>query len=538
MDTFFGQVGTALAGMPLKKKISLLMVIGLTVGGLIYLIEWSGRPDYQRLYTDLSMDDAGSIVAQLKSQKVPYRITGGGSCIEVPSEKIYELRMAMASEGLPQGSGIGFEVFDNAKLGMTEFMQNVNYQRALQGELSRTINQIDEIDSSRVHIGMPTQTLFIEEEIPASASVVLKIKPGRRLGQGQIQGITHLVSSSISGLSTENVTVVDNRGKLLAGKEDASSPAAMSTDQYMYQRKMESTLENRIKTMLEEVLGPNKAIVRVACELDFMRHEQTEEMYLPDNQVVRSEQIHDEATGGSRNPAMGIPGVGSNTRPNGIGIDTGGTETIGSRNETSFRKTDQTKNYEIGKIVNRKIMPSGTMRRVSAAVIVDGSYQVVPRKKKKGRPEQQYTPRSPEEMAQFENIIKSAINFDADRGDTVEIENIAFETAGLDNADDVETGGGWMDTVRQFKFIFEYFLLGLFVVLGFLFLVRPLVRWLTAEPVGGGEIVRQLPKTVSELESEYTQGAPRLSFRDQVQQMVSNDNQRSVGVMREWLKEQ
>lgn len=536
MDKLLGPIGAALTAMSLKKKISLLVVMGLTIGGLVYLIQWSGRPDYQRLYTDLSMDDAGLIVDQLKSQKIPYRITAGGTCIEVPAEKVYELRMAMASEGLPQGSGIGFEVFDNAKLGMTEFMQNVNYQRALQGELARTINKIDEIKSSRVHIVMPTQTLFIEEETPASASVVLKLKPGKRIDQGQIQGIIHLVSSSVSGLQTENVTIVDNRGKLLAGKNGADSPLAMSTDQFMVQRKMETTLQNRIKTMLEEVLGPEKAIVRVSCELDFMRHEQTEEMYLPDNQVIRSEQIHDESTTDGRSTATGIPGVGSNIQPDGVGISNTATGTITDRNNTLFRKQDQTKNYEIGKVVSRKIMPSGTLRRVSAAVVVDGNYQMVPQKK--GKTEWQYTPRSPEEMVQFEKIVKSAINFNADRGDAVEIENIPFETSQLGMGEEVEPSVGIADKLRQFKFIFEYMLVALFVVFSFLFLVRPLVRWLTAEPSGGGEIVRQLPKTVSELEREYSHGAQQLPFRDQIQQMIASDNQGSLGVMREWIKEQ
>jgi len=534
MDKVFGQIGTALTAMTLKKKISLMAVIGLTVGGLVYLIQWSGRPTFERLYTGLSVDDAGMIVEQLKSQKVPYQITGGGSCIEVPAEKVYELRMLMASEGLPQGSGIGFEVFDNAKLGMTEFMQNVNYQRALQGELSRTINQIDEIESSRVHIVMPTQTLFIEEATPASASVVLKMKPGKQLGQGQIQGIIHLVSSSISGLETENVTVVDNRGKLLAGKGDTASQGAMSTDQFMYQRKMESTLENRIKTMLEEVLGPDKAIVRVSCDLDFMRHEQTEEMYLPENQVVRSEQIHEEATSDGRNTPMGIPGVSSNIRPNSIGIDNTQADMTGPGGTTVFRKQDQTKNYEIGKVVSRKVMPSGTLRRVSAAVIVDGNYRNV--SKKKGREEWEYTARSPEEMAQFEKIVKSAINFDLQRGDSVEIENIPFETAKLDAGDEVESTANWIDTIRKFKFLFEYMLLALFVIFGFLFLVRPIVRWLTAEPAGG-QIVRQLPKTVSELEREYARANTSLPFRDRVQQMITNDNQSSMGVMRDWIQE-
>jgi flagellar M-ring protein FliF len=287
--------------------------------------------------------------------------------------------------------------------------------------------------------------------------------------------------------------------------------------------------------MLEEVLGPNKAIVRVSCELDFMRHEQTEEMYLPDNQVVRSEQIHDESTRDSRSTAAGIPGVGSNIQQNSIGIDRPNPQTIANRDSGVFRKQDQTKNYEIGKVVSRKVMPSGTMRRISAAVVVDGNYQLIP--KKKGSAEWQYTPRSPEEMIQFEKIVKSAINFDTARGDTVEIENIPFETAKLNNVDAAEATVGWLDKIRQFKFIFEYFLLALFVVFSFLFLVRPMVRWLTSEQAGGGEIIRQLPKTVSELEREYTQGTQRLPFRDQVQQMIASDNQSSLGVMKEWIKE-
>ena len=533
MDKRFGQIGPALSAMSLKKKISLIAVIGLTVGGLIYLVQWSGRPSFERLYTNLSVEDAGMIVDQLKSQKIPYRITAGGSCIEVPAEQVYEVRMVMASEGLPQGSGIGFEVFDNAKLGMTEFMQNVNYQRALQGELSRTINQIDEIESSRVHLVMSTQTLFIEEATPASASVVLKLKPGKQLGQSQIQGIVHLVSSSISGLETANVTVVDNRGKLLAGRGDEATLAASNTDQFMYQRKMESTLENRIKTMLEQALGPDKAIVRVSCELDFTRHEQTEEMYLPENQVVRSEQIHDEATTGGRDVAMGIPGVGGNIEPNSVGTDPRPAQTSGNAGATLFRKQDQTKNYEIGKVVSRKVMPSGTLRRVSAAVLVDGNYERVPRKR--GAAKWDYTPRTPEEMAQFEKIIKSAISFDADRGDIVEIENIPFETAKLQTGTEAAEPG-WTDTLRRFKFIFEYLLLALFILFGFLFLVRPLVRWLTSEPAGG-QIVRQLPKTVGELEREYTQSDRSLPYRDRLQQMITTDNQGSMGVMREWIQE-
>ncbi|MDJ0801563.1 MAG: flagellar basal-body MS-ring/collar protein FliF [Desulfobacterales bacterium] len=538
MDKAFGQFRAALGAMSLKKKISLLLVFGLLAAGFVYLINWSGRPDYQSLFVNLSAEDAGLIVDRLKGQKIPYRITADGSCIQIPEEKVHELRMTLASEGLPQGAGIGFEVFDNAKLGMTEFMQNVNYQRALQGELSRTINQIDEIESSRIHLVMPEQTLFVEEERPASASVVLKLKPGRRLNQNQIQGIVHLVSSSISGLETENVTVVDNRGKLLAGRDDPSSAGALSSDQFMYQRRMETTLENRVKTMLEEVLGPNKAIVRVSCDLDFMRHEQTEEMYLPQNQVVRSEQFFNETTSGEGSLPMGVPGVSANIEPGSIGTDVNRPAVGGNRGKAVFQKQDQTKNYEIGKVVSRKVMPYANLQRVSAAVIVDGSYApVASKKRKKESAPWQYTARSAEEMQQFERIVKRAINFSAQRGDAVEIQNIPFETTKLDAETEVASPGGWATGLKRFKFIFDFLLIGLFIIMSFIFLVRPLIKWLTAENPLGGEIIRQLPKTVGELEREYQGAGGQISYMDQARQKIAAEGQNSIGVMKEWIKQ-
>lgn len=536
MDNAFGQIRAALGAMSLGKKISLLVVCSLMIGGFVYLINWSGQTVYQNLFVNLAAEDAGLIVERLKGQKIPYRITADGTCIQVPEENVHELRMAMASEGLPQGAGIGFEVFDNAKLGMTEFMQNVNYQRALQGELSRTINQIDEIESSRLHLVMPEETLFVEEERPASASVVLKVKPGRRLSQNQIQGIVHLVSSSISGLEPEKVTVVDNRGKLLAGRNDPSSADALSSDQFMYQRRMETTLENRVKTMLEEVLGPNKAIVRVSCNLDFMRHEETEEKFLPENKVIRSEQLFNETTTGQGNLPMGVPGVGSNIERNSIGTDLNRPETNTNRNKAVFQKHDQTKNYEIGKVVSRKVMPFATLQRVSAAVIVDGTYTPVPQKKKKGETEWQYTARSAEEMQQFESIVKRAINFDDQRGDAVEVQNIPFETTKVEADNKVQEAGGWVVTLKRFKFVFDFMLIGMFIIMSFIFLVRPLIKWLTSDALKSGEIIHQLPRTVGEIEQEYNGASTQISYMDKARQMIAKDGQNSVGLVKEWIK--
>jgi len=270
------------------KQITLVTLVLGSLAGFIFLMSWSGKSEFHPLYAKLNPEDAGIILNKLKEQKIEYRIASNGTTILIPQEYIHEIRMEMASEGLPRGSGIGFEIFNETKLGMTEFAQNVNYQRALQGELSRTINRIGEIESSRVHIVLPEKSLFLEDEDPATASVVLQMQAGKWLSQGQIKGIVHLLSSSVARLSPENVTIVDQNGKLLAGLKNDSSFGSLSSNQLEYQGRVEKNLENRVRTMLESALGENKAIVRLSCSFDFKSQEKTEELYLPDNRVIRS----------------------------------------------------------------------------------------------------------------------------------------------------------------------------------------------------------------------------------------------------------
>ena len=285
------QLNAAFSNLSLGKKLTLATLILGSIAGFIFLLNWSGKSEFEPLYANLNSEDASAILSKLKEQKIEYRIASNGTMILIPEQHIYETRMQLASEGLPQGGGIGFEIFDNTKLGMTAFAQNVNFQRALQGELSRTINRIAEIESSRVHIVMTEKSLFVDEEEPASASVVLKLRPGKWLNQSQVKGIVHLVSSSVARLNAENVTVVDSNGKMLAGANDTSSFGSLSSDQLDYQARVEKNLENRVRTMLESALGENKAIVRLSCSFDFKKQERTEELYLPDNKVVRSEQV-------------------------------------------------------------------------------------------------------------------------------------------------------------------------------------------------------------------------------------------------------
>jgi len=513
------------------KRIALLI---LTVGfatGFVFLMNWAGKPEFHPLYTNLDANDAGVILNRLKEQKIPYRLSANGSTILIPQEKIYETRMELASEGLPQGGSIGFELFDNTKLGMTEFAQNVNYQRALQGELVRTISGFDEVDSCRVHIVMPEKSLFIKDEEAASASVVLKLRHGKWLTQQQIQGIVHLVSSSVSRMGPENVTVVDSNGRLLTGSKEPSGIATLSSDQLDYQAQVERKLENRVLSMLEKALGANRAIVRVSCALNFKQHEMTEERFLPENQVVRSEQLYNETAKNADPTPQGIPGIQSNLPESSTALNPK-TEI----ENTNFAKQDRTVNYEIGKLTSRTLDPIGGIERISVAVVVDGTYQSS--SKENGETEWTYLPRSPDEMIKIENLVKSAVNFVSDRGDKVEVVNIPFETNQAAPSDDDSMLETWMTRLKNYKPYFKYTFLSLFLILTFLFVVQPLIRWLTSHTAGDAEILPQLPKTVGELENEYSTNAKQLTFKDQVSQLIARDNDASVGVVRDWLKEQ
>ena len=528
-NDFATQLKTLFNNLTFGKKISLFTLVIGTVIGIIFLVNWAGKPDYQLLYSNLTPEDAGAILDQLKDNKIPYQITSNGSSILISKDRIYETRLELASQGIPQGSGVGFEIFDNTKLGMTEFVQNVNYQRAVQGELSRTINGFAEVESSRVHIVIPSKSLFIEDQEPATASVVLKLRRGPRLSKDQIQGIVHLVSSSVSGLSPENVTIVDNYGKLLTGHKARSVIGTADLDQLEFQQKIEKTLEERVKTMLETALGPGKAVVRVSCLLDFTKLERTEEKYQTDNQVVRSEQVLNEMSTSQTAKPIGVPGVVSNlSKENKATTET--TET------PKFQKQDRTVNYEVGKVISRIVEPMGTIKNISVAVFVDGTFKAV--KANRRTEELKYFPRTKEEMNKFEGIIKRAVNFDAARGDKIEVVNIPFETIKLpfSDAEEVITESGWLSYLKQYSPYIKYGFLVMFALFSFVFIVRPLIQWLTTNSASEFGLLSQLPKTIEEVEREYGGDLTNLPYKNKALQMIENNKERSAEVVQEWLK--
>jgi flagellar M-ring protein FliF len=539
-SNFLVQLKEVFKSLSFERRIVFLTITAATILGMFFVAKWAGKPEFRQLYSNLSVEDAGAVLAKLKEQKIDYQISSNGSSIMIPNDKIYEVRMQLASIGLPQGGGIGFEIFDNTKLGMTEFVQNINYQRALQGELCRTIDGFNEVISSRVHIVMPSKSLFIEDQEPATASVVLKVHPGKWLTNNQIQGIVHLVSSSISGLSPEDVTVIDNNGEMLAGFKDSSGVGKASSDQLEYQQKVDKNLEKRIKTMLDTALGDNKSIVRVSCSFDFKKHEKTEEMFFPENKVARSEQTSSLTSNGTNQIPAGIPGVTSNiTMP-------GSSGNISDRKSMSG-KEDKTVNYEIGKVVSHIVEPYGTIKRISVAVLVDGIYKPVAgesnaKKKKSSKtstkePEVEYVSRSKEEMKSLESLVKRAVNFNEARGDEIEIVNIPFVTTNLQENDDNIIQESWQSKIIKNKLVIKYVISGFIFILTFFFIVRPLIKWITSASVKNISLLKQLPKTVREVENEYAYASDRLGFRDKALDLIKKDSEQSALFMKNWLKE-
>ena len=412
------QIAALFGSLSFGKRAALLLLFVFTIAAFIFLIIWSKMSNFQLLYSNLNLEDTAEVVSYLKDQKIPYKINESGSIV-IPSEKIHEVRFDLASKGLPQGGGIGFEIFDHTKFGMTDFVQNVNYQRALQGELTRTINQLYEVDQSRVHLVIPKRSLFVEEEQEATASVVLKLKRGSSLRQEHVKGIIFLVASSVEGMRPENVTIIDIHGRILSPHPQRThdTVAKLSNSQFEFQQVLEKKLETGVQSLLERAIGKGRAITMISADIDWKKTERTEEIYDPQGGVIRSKQSSEDNS--SNIIPTGVPGVMSNiVNPQ-----------VPSNQPSDFsgakRKSDVV-NYEISKTVRHIIEPVGNIKKLHVAVLIDGVYE-----KKEGEEKLIYRPRTTSEMEKFEGIVKRAVGFNAERGDEVEVVNVPLETGEL-----------------------------------------------------------------------------------------------------------
>ena len=383
--------------LTMPQRIGLVVLLALGIAVIPMLALMGKEPDMSVLFAKLERGDVQAIIANLDRQGIPYELAQSGDTIKVPSEKVLELRLQMASDGLPESSGVGFEIFDRVGLGTTQFVQKMNYRRALQGELARTITQIGEVERARVHLVIPERRLFTTDKQPARAAIVLTLRRGGALSQSQVQGIVHLVSSSVEGLEPSEVTIVDGRGQVLSNTI-ASKDAQLSSSQVEMQRNVEADFEERVQSMLDKVLGRNKSVVRVSTILDFRQVEVTEETYDPQSQVVRSEnRSQEKITEENGSSETGVPGVRSNV-PN-DGDITG----VGGRPKEAKRK-NETLNYELNRKVSKIVEPTGSIKRLSVAVLVDGTYELADgaaASSDTSNADLKYVPRSEEEMAKL-----------------------------------------------------------------------------------------------------------------------------------------
>jgi len=515
---------TGLGELPTPKKILILGLLGTAAAGFVFFILSLQKPSFVLLYSGLSSSDASAVVEELRKERVPYQIGAEGGSILVPGDKLYEARLSLAGKGLPQ-NGVGFEIFDKVNIGTTEFVQKMNYQRAMQGELARTISQIDGVERSRVHISIPEETVFVEDQQETTASVFLKLKPGFKLQAGQVKGISYLVSGAVEGLKAENVTIMDTNGKVLSGPRDEDPVLGLSNSQVEMQQILERHLEKNIQTMLEKVIGPGKVVAQVSATLNFQQVQKTEEIYDPNVTAVRSEQTSKEKSSGQNGTPSGVPGVASNVPGEGGGAASG------LSSKTSQRQSE-TINYEINKVTRQVIDPVGTIQRLTVAVLVDGTYKPV-----EGSEEMEYIPQTKEQMAQYETLIKGVVGFDAKRGDEIHVENIPFQTGSDDSWVEKGETGGLISPLMIV--IIRYLLMALFGILFLLFFVKPLVNWLTRQSAGS-----DYPTTVGELESALNEkmltgmsAKTQENMKEEIHQLVKEDPALATTLVREWLNE-
>lgn len=500
---------------PQQKR---LIFIGLPLLGSIAYVAFFifDRMNYGPLYTNISPQDGAAIVKELEAEKIPYGISSGGSVIEVPRGLIYQTRIKLAGKNVPAGGAVGFEIFEKTPFGISEFTQQVNYLRALQGELSRSINSIAAIQSSRVHLAIPSRSNFLGPEEKPSASVVVDLRPGFHLSPDQVQGIINLVASSVPKLSAEKVTVIDSSGRPL--KEIIPVAATTEAERLnQFKIKYEQELERRIETMLDPVLGPGKVVVRSNALVNLQETQMMKEEFDPDNRVVRSQRRTVDDSGVKPG---GAPGVQSNI-PGGEATKTA---------DSSSKRSSETVTYEVGRTTSRISEPRGQVQKISVAVLVDGKYE-----------KDKYISRTAEEMEVIKGMVKRAVGFDPERGDEIEVANVPFKVQPL--------GGLQPTAAPELKDMMMSptgigIGVGVFVVVGalaFLLMRRKPKKLGVGQPAAVVEPVVTIA-TPEDVQEEVALAAEKIVLSDdprkeQLSQIARDYHDATVRIIRMWLQE-
>ena len=553
------------------QKVSIVIMIILVSVVFGSLVFWAGRPEFQTLYTKLSPEDAQSVVSDIEG-KVKYQLKDNGSTILVPREAIYKLRLDLASKGLPKGGVVGFEIFDKTSFGMTDFTQRVNFKRALEGELTRTISNLDAVNTAKVLIAIPEKTLFSDDNKEPSSSVVLGLRQPGALSKKQVQGIVYLVSSSVEGMLPNNISVIDTAGNILY-KGSSDSEAELASTQYEFKKQYESNLEKKITSMVEKVVGLNKSVVMITASFDFNAVNKTEEIFDPEGVVVISEQRSTDVSTNQSGAPGGTPGVRGNIPT----TEAGGA--AGSSAASTGKKTNETINYEVSKTVKSTKEAVGELQNLSISLIVDGVYkeQAVEAAEgaeaATGETKLAYAPRTDDELDQIRTLVMSAVGYNEDRGDQINVESMQFSKQQVD----VVQAGILPEKAEDgiMKKLTRYAFPAVTLILIILFVIRPMTKWMTSVPAvsvsaGGGmpmavagmggtaeaapmrppgksaeEIERDLDAQVKAVEAEIAGEGQQVTdevkrkqaIRSRLSRMSDNDPESVAQLLKTWIHE-
>lgn len=472
-----------LAELDRSQKIKLALGIALLVVVALAGTFMTRQADWKVLYTNLSDKDGGAVVAQLAQMNVPYKYSEGGGAIMVPSDRVHDLRLRLASQGLPKGSVTGFELMEGNRFGVTQFQERLNFQRGLEGELTRSIQAVAAIQSARVHLALPNQNGFFREQLKPSASVLVTLYPGRILDRAQLAGIVHLVASSVPDMNPAAVSVIDDNGKLLSATPEAAG-AGGDVQQLQYVQQIEQLYSKRIIDILEPVVGRQNVKAQVTAEIDFSQTESTSELHkpnqTPDSAAVRSQQVVESGGGAAATPPTGVPGATSNqpaaqaNAPINGAAPTLTAGSTGTGNSTPSKKESVT-NYEVDKTVKVVKGGTGAVKRLSAAVVVN--YQSGP--EEKGKPVNK--PLTPEQLEQMTALVRDTIGYSKERGDSVNLMNTPFMAVASDNAPvPLWKQPEMIELAKSFAWPVGMVLFGLIVLMG---MVRPAVKAMNAPKV-------------------------------------------------------
>ena len=514
------------------KKAVLFSVIGVVLLGLAALIYVANREAWTPLYSNISTEDAALVKEALDNAQIPVLIGPGGRSLLVPSNRADEARLALASERITLGGGLGFaELFvGQTGIGETEFQQQVKFRMALEGELGRLISRIRGVRSAKVTLALPKKSLFIEEEDKPTASVVMDLAPGTTFSRGQVLTVAHLVANSVEGMAKEDVAVVDQTGKLLSKALQRDEIGGNFEDQFAFRRAFEQRLEAKIIAQLEPVVGEGRVKPSVSVELSFDKVTTNEEIFDPDATVVRSEQTSTEQSTGTRSIPVGIPGVVSNLPE----TQAGASEVA---NVSQIQKTNEVRNFEtsVKRVVSEPAL--GRIEHLSVSVLIDSKYLPIT-DPESGRIITRREEWSTEEKKEIERLVKAAVPFHEERGDTLEVVNIPFIRA---VEQDVSRQIEQTQRNRQFFLdILRYTFLGVLLLAMILFVIRPMVQRLSQTPEDL-DLLMGLPATIGELEGEEleipTEREVGLPPRDRILELARTDPLATASLVRSWLRE-